>query len=234
MLVSDVLRFVLTAALATAILTGTAQLWMVYVLAIAFGVVSGFFMPAAESSVPRLLEDDQLESGNSLIGGANQLAGFVGPALAGLLVAAFGSAAASAGGVGAQTASLLGIGVAFAVDALSFLVSAATLLFMRRLPALNAHADTHPLSDVIEGLRYAWASERIRWMVLLLAAANFFVAGPMFVGMPVLAQSRLAGGAAALGIVLSAYGLGLAWRACSPRRDCRAPATACSRCSSSA
>ena len=73
MLVSDILRFVLTAALATAILTGTAQLWMVYVLAFSFGVVSGFFMPAAESAVPRVLESDQLESGNSMMMGADQL-----------------------------------------------------------------------------------------------------------------------------------------------------------------
>lgn len=52
-------------ALAAAILTGTARIWMVYVLALAFGIVSGFFVPAAESTVPRLLDAAQLESGNS-------------------------------------------------------------------------------------------------------------------------------------------------------------------------
>ncbi len=53
MLVSDVLRFGLAAALATAILAGVAQMWMVYVLALAFGVVSGFFMPAAQAGLSR-------------------------------------------------------------------------------------------------------------------------------------------------------------------------------------
>jgi len=207
MLVSDVSRFVLTAALATAILSGAPQMWMVYLLALAFGVVSGFFMPAAEAAVPRLLDDSQLESGNSLIMGASQLASFLGPAAAGLLIAAFGASAQAAGSIG-QAASLTGIGAAFALDALTFLVSAVSLGLKGRLPALNANAGTHPLADVAEGLRYAWGSERIRWMVVLIALANFFVAGPMFVGVPVLAQSRLAGGAAALGIVLSAYGLG--------------------------
>lgn len=45
MLVSDALRFVLAGMLAFTVLTGTVQLWMVYALALAFGVVSGFFMP---------------------------------------------------------------------------------------------------------------------------------------------------------------------------------------------
>ena len=208
MLVSDALRFAVTAALAVAILSGGAQMWMVYALALAFGIVSGFFMPAAEAAVPRLLEDDQLESGNSLIMGADQVASFMGPAAAGALIAAFGTSAVAAGGAGAQAASLFGIGAAFAVDAVSFLASALSLAIMRPLPALLGRAKTHPLADVAEGLRYAWSSERIRWMVVLIGLANFLVAGPMFVGIPVLAQSRLAGGAAALGIVLSAYGLG--------------------------
>ena len=204
MLLSDVLRFALTAALALAILTGTAQMWMVYALAIAFGIVSGFFMPAAESTVPRLLDDRQLEGGNSLFMGVNQLASFVGPAAAGLLIAGYGASAQ----VGGEVASLIGIGSAFAVDACSFLISAILVSMMGRLPALNADSGTHPLSDVAQGLRYAWMSESIRWIVVLIALANFLLAGPMLVGVPVLAQSQLAGGAAALGVLLSAYGLG--------------------------
>jgi MFS family permease len=205
MLISDALRFGVTALLATAILTGHAQMWMVYVLAAAFGIVGGFFMPAAEATLPRLLENDQLESGNTLMMGTNQLASFLGPVAAGVLIAAFGTAS----GAGSdQAASLVGIGAAFAFDALSFLASAACLAFMCRLPALNSNPDTHPLADVAAGLRYAWKSERIRWMVLILALANLLIAGPMFVGVPVLAQTRLAGGAAALGIIFSAYGLG--------------------------
>lgn len=204
MLASDVVRFLLTAALAVAILTGTAQIWMVYVLAAVFGIVSGFFMPAAEATVPRVLDAEQLEGGNALIMGANQVASFLGPVAAGLLIAAFGQGV-SAGGE--QAASLTGIGVAFSVDAVSFLVSAAALLFMSRITPANAQTDTHPLADVAEGLRYAMSSPHLRGMFIILACANFLVAGPMFVGMPVIAQLKL-GGAAAFGMVMSAYGVG--------------------------
>ena len=105
MLVSDALRFVIAGALAVSILTGSVQLWMVYVLALSFGVVSGFFMPAAEASLPRLLKDEQLEGGNALMMGVAQLMSFVGPALAGTVIAVFGATQAGAGQAAASAAS---------------------------------------------------------------------------------------------------------------------------------
>lgn len=204
MLISDALRFIVTAGLAIAVLAGTAQIWMVYVLAGVFGVVSGFFMPAAQAALPRVVDEAQLEGGNAFMMGANQLAAFVGPVAAGLLIATFGSGATAGA---AQAASLTGIGVAFAVDAASFLISAVALLAMHPIAAAAADADAHPVRDVVEGLRYALGSAHLRGMLVILSAANFLVAGPMFVGMPVLAQLKL-GGAAAFGMVMSAYGFG--------------------------
>jgi len=204
MLVSDTLRFAIVGTLAVAVLTGGVRLWMVYAVAISFGVVSGFFMPAAEASLPRLLESDQLEAGNALMMGADQLAQFVGPALAGTIIALFGTAHVAAGAGG----DLTGVGIAFAVDAVSFAVSAATLLLMRALPALAAGTGRHPLKPIGEGLRYALSRPVFRWMLALLAAANFLLIGPLMVGVPVLAQERFTQGAAAFGLLISAYGLG--------------------------
>jgi MFS family permease len=202
MLVSDALRFVIAAALAVSVLTGSVQLWMVYVLALSFGVVSGFFMPAAEASLPRLLKDEQLEGGNALMMGVAQLMSFVGPALAGTVIALFGAAPAGAG----QAGGLRGIGVALAVDAASFAVSAAMLALMRSLPALGA--GSHPFAAVADGIRYTWSRPVFRWMLGLIAAVNFLVIGPLMVGVPVLAQTRFSQGAAAFGWLMAAYGLG--------------------------
>ena len=202
MLVSDGLRFVIAAALAASILTGTVHLWMVYLLALSFGVVSGFFMPAAEASLPRLLNNEQLEGGNALMMGADQLAQFVGPALAGVVIALFGASQIAGGHAG----SLTGVGVAFAVDAASFAVSALTLVLMHSLPALGA--GSHPLEAIKAGLRFTMARPAFRWLLALLAAANLLVIGPLLVGIPVLAQSRFSHGAAAFGLLISGYGLG--------------------------
>ncbi len=202
MLVSDALRFVIAAALAASILTGNVQLWMVYVLAFSFGVVSGFFMPAAEASLPRLLRNEQLEGGNALMMGADQLAQFVGPALAGVVIALFGASQVAGG----QEGSLAGVGVAFAVDAASFAASAFTLVLMRSLPALGA--GSHPLEAIKAGLRFTLSRPAFRWLLALLAAANLLLIGPLLVGIPVLAQTRFTQGAAAFGLLISAYGLG--------------------------
>jgi MFS family permease len=204
MLVSDALRFVIAGALAVSVLTGSVQLWMVYVLALTFGVVSGFFMPAAEASLPRLLEDEQLEGGNALMMGADQLAQFVGPALAGTVIALFGASHVAGGRAG----SLTGVGVAFAVDAATFAVSAGMLVLMRSLPALGAGAGSHPLAAIADGLRFTMSRPAFRWLLALLAAANFLLIGPLLVGVPVLAQTRFSQGAAAFGFLISAYGLG--------------------------
>lgn len=200
MLVSDLARFLIAGALAAEILTGQVELWMIYGLAIAFGTVSGFFLPAAEATLPRIVGRDDLEGGNSLMMIAGQVAQFVGPAVAGTLVALL------SGADGATSAQLYGIGVAFAIDAATFGISAVSLWLMRPIPGFGS--EHHPLRDVADGVRYVAGNTTIRVMVIIIALANFLLTGPLFVGIPVLASERLPEGAAAFGMIISAYALG--------------------------
>jgi MFS family permease len=64
------------------------------------------------------------------------------------------------------------------------------------------------LRDVADGLRYVAGNATIRTMVIIIALANFLLTGPMLVGIPVLASQRLPEGAAAFGMIISAYALG--------------------------
>jgi MFS family permease len=198
MLVSDVIRMLITLALVAVIFAGSVQLWMVYALALAVGTVSGFFLPAAEATLPRVVGKEGLEAGNSLMMIADQVAGLIGPALAGVIVATLTGPAGPA--------QLTGIGVAFAVDAATFAVSAITLLAMHPVPGFGSH--NHPLRDVMDGLRYVAGNRTITILVVVIALANFLLTGPLFVGIPVLASQRLAEGAAAFGLIVSGYALG--------------------------
>jgi MFS family permease len=199
MLVSDLLRFLITGTLVFAIFTAQVQLWMIYGLAIAFGTVSGFFLPAAEAALPRVVGRDGLEGGNSLMMIADQGAQFVGPALAGTIIAVLS-------GAGSATGDLEGIGVAFAIDAATFAISAISLWLMRPIPGFGS--DNHPLRDVADGLRYVAGNTTVKILVIVIALANFLLTGPLFVGIPVLASDRLPEGAAAFGMIISAYALG--------------------------
>lgn len=64
------------------------------------------------------------------------------------------------------------------------------------------------MAAIIDGLRYVWNDTVLRTIFLLIAAANFLIVGPINVGIPLLADTRLGGGAAAYGIIMSAFGAG--------------------------
>lgn len=204
MIVSDLVRFAVGGLLAAAILTGAVQLWMIYALAIVFGVVSGFFAPASNAAIPRILKDEDLESGNSLFQIADQAAAFLGPAAAGVLIALFGQSVIG----GEEMASLAGIGVAFAVDSASFALSALCLAFMHPIPAPESDTEEHPLEAIRQGVKWVWNEPEIRWMLVIIALGNSLISGPLLVGLPVLSKERLGGTAVAFGVILSVFALG--------------------------
>lgn len=205
MIGSNAARLALVALLAGLVLSGSVRLWMVWVVALAFGIADGFFFPAQGAIVPRLAAVDQLPAANAVVQGLDQVAQFVGPMLAGALIAAF-----TAGRLGLQ-----GVGLAFAVDAASFLVSVATLWLMDvdRLPEAGSAArpeGTPPslVASIREGLAYMWRDPLLRTLLALIVAVNFLAVGPLLVGIPQLVRERLSEGAGGFGLVMSAFGAG--------------------------
>jgi hypothetical protein len=129
------------------------------------------------------------------------------------------------GSVGSE-AEMSGIGLAFAIDALSFLISALTLWRIRMQGVSELTAPTENLlTSIRKGMEVAWNDAPLRSFFLLIAVANLLVNGPVIVGIPVLADLRFAEGAAAFGIIMSAYGggslLGTALAAMLPRPPAR-------------
>ena len=196
MLYSNAFRAVLVGFLAALVLTGNAQLWQLFVFAGIFGVVDALFYPAVNSILPMLVDEPNLPPANALLQGSQQLAGLIGPALAGLLIASFQ------------------IGTAFVVDAVSFAFAATAVFFVlggRRAGHAEAGSGSpRPtlLSTISAGLRAAWSDPAVRSLILLTAAFNFAFNGPLLVGLPFLARNSLGGGSATFGILLSAFGAG--------------------------
>lgn len=195
MLITDIIRLVLSALLAFVVFTGTVQIWMLYAFGLGFGLVAGFAIPAQNSIVPMLVEEQDLPAGNSIIMGVTQLVGFVGPTIAGILI-------------GGYSTSSLGIGLAFALDAVSFAVSAACLWLIHtgsRHQLSGASFEKESISaSILAGMKYLWNDKTLRLMFLVIMAINFLIVGPLLVGIPVLADQRLPEGAAAFGLLMSA------------------------------
>ena len=194
MLYSNAIRAVVVAVLATLVITNHAQLWQLYILAAIFGVVDAFFWPAINTILPMLVPERQLAASNALLQGSGQLTGLIGPALAGVVVAAV------------QT------GPAFAIDAASFAVAAGALILVRggRRSGPRAEAgaaERHLLETIGEGIAFAWRDPAIRSLIVLVAAFNFAFTGPISVGIAWMAR-EVWGGSAAFGILFSAFGAG--------------------------
>jgi hypothetical protein len=193
MLGSMGLRAVVVAPLAVLVLAGRVQMWEVYGIAVVFGIVDAFFMPARSSILPRVVADHELEPGNAVLNVTAQTSVILGPVLGGLIVA------------------VLGIGWAFAGDAACFAIG---FLFILWLPAAaragagEAHPDGGLGGQIVAGFRYAWANIGIRVTLIVIAIVDFAANGALGVGIPTLAHGRFAAGATGLGILLGAWGIG--------------------------
>ena len=147
MINSNIARMVLTGVLAALVLTNLIQLWMLYAFALLFGLADAFFFPVQTSIVPQLVGKDQLQMGNAMIQGTATLSLFVGPVLAGTLISLLD---------GGATHSASGIGLAFALDSLSFIASV-TMLNRIRVENMNSptkEAKGGMLDSIREGLLY--------------------------------------------------------------------------------
>jgi MFS family permease len=192
MIASSAARAALVAVLALLVWTDAIQLWHLYLLGAGFGAADAFFQPAALALVPRLVPEERLEASNALVMGSMAVTGMIGPAIAGVVIAATGTA------------------LGFGIDAATFVFAVVTLLVVRRTSALPAsgaagHSSNGTIGSILAGLRYASADAQIRTVLLAVTIINLAVVGPFFVGLPVLVDGFDAG-PMAYGIVLSAFG----------------------------
>jgi DHA3 family tetracycline resistance protein-like MFS transporter len=190
-LATDVVRGLAVGLIAVLALAGALQLWHIAVLVALYGVGTGFFAPAFDALVPELLPAEELGQANSLDQFVRPLAlRLVGPAIGGVLVAAFGA------------------GSAFALDAASFMASGAALLCMRARPGTGSVSAGSLGADLRTGFDYV---RRHVWLWGTFAAAAIaYLAfmGPTEVLLPFIVKNNLHGSAADLGLVLAAGGIG--------------------------
>lgn len=205
MLVSNIVRAVVTGTITAVVLADATRVWHLYVLSLVFGLVDAFFFPAYMSVVPMLLENEQLSAGNALLRGTGRFTALIGPAAAGVVI------------------SSQSLGVAFAIDTATFVAATASVWLMKERK-LAGHAGEEKetateepgglkglFKSVSDGLRYVWSHPLIRALLIFIAVIEFSFVGPISVGLAAMAKNRFAaeGGASALGWMLSAFGGGM-------------------------
>ena len=197
MIVSNLLRLVLTILLTLVIAAQAVELWMLYVIAFCFGSVDAFFHPAYRSIIPLIVDEDNLQASNSLMQGAAQLVQIVGPGVAGMVVRSVGAA------------------LSFGFDALTFLFTSILLWMMRPIAILRNPTEPEAtpkrsgiLAEIGEMLTYIRHDKLLTTLILVVAAVNLLFVGPLIVGSAALSQVRFVQGSAAYGAMLSAFAIG--------------------------
>ena len=186
-LVTQTNAIVQASLLAGLTLTGEVRTWHVLVLAAMLGMTYAFEIPARQALLADLAGEDfpNAIALNSSIVNAGRV---FGPALAGVVVAAFGE------------------GICFLLNALSFAGTYAALLVMRP-PPQPPPPEGSRRAHLLEGLAYAGRTAHVRALLALLAVSSMF-AIPYQTLLPVFASTVLHGEAGLYGALLGCAGVG--------------------------
>jgi hypothetical protein len=196
MVAADVVRGLALAAVPVAYLAGQLSLWLLYGAVLIEGIAFVFFTIAQIASLTRLVSSEELAPANAMMETSGSVATLVGPGLGGWIIGLARSAAA--GGV-------LGLGV----DAITYLVSACSLLLVRTsLKAEQAGRSVRSLpAQIVEGLGFLFRHPQLRVLALLGLDLGLLVI-PTDLAAIVLARQGLRLGPATIGLIFSAGGLG--------------------------
>jgi MFS family permease len=215
MVVTDLVRFSLHALLAVLIFSSAVRIWQLIAIEALFGTAEAFFRPAANGLLPQTVPEAEIQQAQGLSSLSNNIGEFAGPALATALVLG------------------LGAGWAFALDAATFLLSAALLSRVRPrrreivpsllaepapspaplaepspgLPPEGAPAPAGVWADIRDGFREVRSRDWVWATLAAFCVALFTGLAPWFVLGPLVAREQY-GEIGVYGIVSAVLGIG--------------------------
>jgi MFS family permease len=169
---------------------GVVDIYVLTLLAFMQGTLDGAHMPVRMTIVPNLVKKNQLQSAIAITSISFNLSRFVGPAIAGLIIAIYG------------------VGTAFMVNGVSYLALIAVMLVVQLNPtAENTSKERDVWREMGEGINYILGNPAIRALLLIIAVASVFGRGALEM-MPVFADAVFERGSAGLAALTSAIGAG--------------------------
>jgi MFS family permease len=178
-------------ALTLAILTWAdrMQLWHIYFLALCLGTVNAFDMPARQAFVGDMVSARDLPNAIALNSSIFNMGRLAGPAIAGLLLSAYGPA------------------VCFTLNALSYVAVVSSLLLMSMPARDERRMRGRGLAQIREGLGYIQRNPTVKLTMMMVAIVGVF--GLNFnVWVPLLAKQEFDSGARGFGLLMAALGMG--------------------------
>jgi MFS family permease len=188
-IVTQSCSMVLAFVLAALTLTHTIREWHLIVIAFLVGIVNAFDVPIRQAFFVHMVGKEDLPNAIALNSSIFNGARVVGPAIAGFAIV------------------LVGEGWCFFLNGVSFIAVLVALFMMRIEPRKSRPKDESPLRSFVQGFQFAMKDVPIRSALLMLSLLSLF--GLQYaVFLPIYAHDILHGGAKALGLLMSAAGVG--------------------------
>jgi MFS family permease len=187
MVACDLARGGAQAVVSTLLITGNAEVWHLIALALVMGSAAAFFTPASTGLMPQIVSPARLQQANAMVSISQSGAHIFGPLLSGVISATIGP------------------GWAFALDGVSFLVSAGFLLAMR-VPRQVVAERRAFVVELVEGWREVVSRSWVVACILTFSISNVSLSAFQVLG-PLVAQRQM-GGAAAWGMVGAGAAIG--------------------------
>ncbi|MFN2532681.1 MAG: MFS transporter [Pyrinomonadaceae bacterium] len=186
---TQTIAMVLAFVLAVLTLTQRIHVWHLFVLSALLGLANAFDIPTRQAFVVDMVGKEDLINAIALNSSMVNGARVVGPAIAGLLVAAVGE------------------GWCFLLNAISYIAVIAGLIAMNVRGHAPAASRRSTLEHIAEGFSFVAKNAPVRALLLLLGLVSL-MGMPYAVLMPIFADRILHGGAGGLGILMGASGVG--------------------------
>ena len=194
-LIAQIIDGMLYAWVAVMIITGNIQPWHVYLTSLGLATVQSFQHPSRASMVSDTVPRDCLTNAFGLNAVVFNMARSVGPALAGLLITAFGT------------------GGSYSAQAVFYLLATIWTIMLRperrssAAPDGRAHRGESFGQNIIEGWKFSWRSDEVRISLLVVSLAMLLLI-PFTTLLPVFARDIFQVGAKGQGLLLTSMGIG--------------------------
>jgi len=189
LMIAQALAMVLAVLLGVLTILGWVQAWHILLLALALGLVQAVETPVRQSFISQLVPREDLANAIALNSSMFHLARFVGPAIAGALVA------------------WIGEGPVFLINALTFIAVLFSLFYLQFPKVIQGQANHRGLSGLWSGLHYARGHQLIRTLLVMVAMVSL-LGSSMVVLMPIFVVQVYGQGPATLGLLMGMLGAG--------------------------
>ncbi|MCP4361670.1 MAG: MFS transporter [Chloroflexi bacterium] len=188
-LIAEIILLLQAAVLALLILTDVIQVWHLMLLSFVLGAAVALEQPARLALVVDMVGREDLSNAIALNSAVFNGARIIGPAAAGLLVAA------------------VGVAGCFILNSATYLVAIITLVFIKLPPHIKPETPLKVGGSMVSGFKYVWGNKTVRALMAIVTVTSFFSLSFVVLA-TIFASDVLDAGPTGLGFLMAGVGIG--------------------------